>query len=325
MERMKPFTLAQSADWQTDDLHKLWAETSSAPLGNEVVALHAFLDYCRLLQDVRDSFRTQDSDSPFDRVFFFLRGGYFAFAYLNATFRLLDRAVVFGGLNHGVQPVQRLQDYLQGLASAARDKGERRLRLLVIDEVKSGSGMGRALNAIEGVLRKDEWRDAIDCDLTFYAIRPGPEMTLELHEATKRWGGTRRNGAPRLSIAIVHFAGHLPGYDSDRMCGIKRTSHSRNPQENYDLIKHATGKVRFVCSRSKPRIAFGQLERQCFVEYLSSVAFWLTNSPSGSIVKSIQSGVESHGCERCRECFIQVRKRSTPTPDLPSDEQPYQI
>ena len=279
MERMKPFTLAPSADWQTDDLHKLWAETSPAPLGNQVVALHAFLDYCRLLQDVRDSFRTQDSDSPFDRVFFFLRGGYFAFAYLNATFRLLDRAVIFGGLNHGVQPVQRLQDYLQGLASAARDKGERRLRLLVVDEVKSGSGMGRALNAIEGVLRKDEWRDAIDCDLTFYAIRPGPEMTPELHEATKRWGGTRRNGAPRLSIAIVHFAGHQPGYDSDRMCGIKRTSHSRSPQENYDLVKHATGKVRFVCSRSKPRIAFGQLDRQ-MLRRVSSECCFLANQQS---------------------------------------------
>jgi hypothetical protein len=53
---MKPIERLPSADWQTDDLHKLWAETSAESLGNEFVAIHAFLDYCRLLQDVRDSF-----------------------------------------------------------------------------------------------------------------------------------------------------------------------------------------------------------------------------------------------------------------------------
>jgi hypothetical protein len=313
---MKPIKRLPSADWQTDDLHVLWAEASAESLGNEFVAIHAFLDYCRLLQDVRDSFVMQDRQSPFDRVFFFLRGGYFAFAYLNMTFELLDRAVIFGGLNHGGQPVDRLKDYLRKLASAARDQGERRLRILVIDEVKSGTGMGRALKIIEGVLREEEWRDTVDCDLTFYAIRPGQKMTPELEGAAKRWSGARRNRAPGLSIAIVHFAGHLPGYDDDRRCGIKRTSDNRDSQKDYDLVKHATGKVRFVCNRAKPRIAFAQLEGQCLVEFLSNLAVWLTNKPTGSIISSIQFGVESRGCEHCRQCFTEVRKRSSVTSGL---------
>ena len=229
---------------------------------------------------------------------------------LNMTFHLIDRAVIFGGLNHGGYPADRLKAYVRKLASVARDRGERRLRLLVIDEVKSGSGMGRALNIIEGVLLENEYRDAIDCDLTFYAIRPGQEMTSELKAATKRWGRARRNDAPGLSIMIEHFAGHLPGYDSDRRCGIKRTSYDRDPEKTYDLVKHTTGKVRFLCNRSKPRIAFAEIERQCLVEYLSNLAFWLTNKPKGLIISSIQFGVESRGCERCKQSFGQVRERS---------------
>jgi hypothetical protein len=266
---------------------------------------------------VRDSFLIQDHQSRFDRVFFFLRGGYFA--YLNMTFHLIDRAVIFGGLNHGDAPADRLKAYVRKLVSAACDRGERRLRLLLIDEVKSGSGMGRALNIIEDVLLEDEYRDAIDCDLTFYAIRPGQEMTSELKAATKRWGGARRNGAPGLSITIEHFAGHLPGYDSDRRCGIKRTSYGRDPQKTYDLVKHTTGKVRFLCNRSKPRVAFAEIERQCLVEYLSNLAFWLTNKPTGLLTSSIQFGVESRECERCKQCFSQVRKRSGVTFSFTAD------
>jgi len=290
-----------SADWQTEDLHKLWETTSTQLLGAEVVAIHAFLDYCRVLQEVRDLFTQQNADCPFDRVFFFLRGGYFAFSYLNRTFRLLSRAVIFGGLNHGLEPGEKLQSYVRSLAEEARRSGQNRLRLLIIDEVRSGSGMGRIFKAIEAVLLEPSSCDSLQCELTFYAIRPSRMMPPALTEAVDKWGGRRKNAVPGLSISIHHFAGYLPGYDSDMRCGIRRTSFGHSPKESYELVKYSKGKVRFVCKSSKPRIAFASFEDTCFVEFLASCAFSLTNQSSGSFINSIQSGVDIHGCDLCKE------------------------
>lgn len=254
-----------------------------------------------MLQEVRDRFQQQDDERPFDRVFFFLRGGYFAFSYLNRVFHLLERAVIFGGLNHGRKPKEQLQSYVQSLAEEAHRSGQDRLRLLVIDEVESGSGMGRILKAIEAVLVEPNWKDSLHCDLTFYAIRPNRMMSPALMKAVGKWGGKRKKAAPRLSILIDHFAGYLLGYDDDMRCGIRRTSLGCAPKETYDLVKHAKGTVRFVCKPSKTRIAFASLEGGCLVEFLASVAFSLTNESSGCLFNSIQSGVNLHGCDLCKE------------------------
>lgn len=300
-----------SADWQTDDLHKLWRRTPTERLGNEVVAIHAFLDYCRILQELRDRFQQQDGSRQFDRVFFFLRGGYFAFAYLNVTFHLLQRAVIFGGLNHGRTPKEKLQSYVRSLAEAARHSGKHSLRLLVIDEVESGSGMGRILKAIEAVLLEPTWKHSLDCDLTFYAIRPRMEMSPALQAAVTKWTGERKYGAPKLSLSIEHFAGHLPGYDSDRRCGIRRTSLGYDPKENYDLVKYTKGKIRIVCKPSRKRIAFAQLEETCLVQFLAYLALSLTNEASGALLQSIRSGIDLYGCDLCKERLGHLRDRWT--------------
>lgn len=79
-----------SADWQTGELDRVWSKTPTEMLGSEIVALHGYLDYCRPLQELGCEFARQDAELRFENIFFFMRGGYFAFAYLNRVFQLLE-------------------------------------------------------------------------------------------------------------------------------------------------------------------------------------------------------------------------------------------
>jgi hypothetical protein len=299
-----------AASWETDDLQQRSKDTLSRSMGNETLPLHAFLDHCRLLQDLRDCFAVQDRLDRFDRVFFFLRGGNFAYVYLNETFQLMERAVILPGLNHAQRPQEKLQRCLRKLAPSA-SQGQRALRLLVIDEVESGSGMGRILKTFEEVVREPVWRASPQCELTFYTIRPRERMSIKLDEAIRKWSGYRRNAARQLSISFEHFSGHLPAYDSSRHSGIDTRSKGHEEQELYELVRHTEGKIRVVCSATKKRIAFAQLTgATTLVGFFAQLAFHLTNKKAGTLVQSIASGVNLRGCAVCKSRFERVRERS---------------
>lgn len=300
-----------AASWETDDLQERSKKTLPQNMGNEPLRLHAFLDHCRLLQDIRDRFAVQDGENRFDRVFFFLRGGYFAYVYLNQTFQLMERAVILPGLNHARRPPEKLRRCLRELARDSVSQGKSALRLLVIDEVESGSGMGRILKTFEQVVREPAWGTSLQCDLTFYAIRPGETVSIKLQEAIRKWSGDRRNSAKQLSITFEHFSGHLPGYDSSRLSGIKTVSKGHEEQELYEVVRHTEGKIRVICSATKKRIAFAQLIGvTTLVGYFAQLAFHLTNKKTGTLVESIGSGVNLHGCAVCKSQFERVRERS---------------
>jgi hypothetical protein len=300
-----------AASWETDDLQQRSKDTLSRNMGNESLRLHAFLDHCRLLQDIRDCFAVQDGANRFDRVFFFLRGGYFAYVYLNETFQLMERAVILPGLNHARRPQEKLRRCLRELAKSSASQGERTLRLLVIDEVESGSGMGRILKTFEEVVREQAWDASLQCELTFYTIRPREAISIKLQEAVQKWSGHRRNAAKQLSITFEHFSGHLPGYDSSRRSGINTGSKGHEEHELYELVRHTEGKIRVVCSATKKRITFAQLTgATTLVGYFAQLAFHLTNKKAGTLIESIASGVNLRGCAVCKSQFERVRKRS---------------
>jgi hypothetical protein len=302
---------ALAATWKTEDLQQRAPQTPSRSMGNETVTLHSFLDYCRLLQDVRDRFSVQDAANRFDSVFFFLRGGYFAYVYLNETFHLLERAVIFPGLNHARKPRLEFKQYLRSLAQSSVDEAKKTLRLLVIDEVESGSGMGRILKAVEEVVHEPTWGRDLQCQLTFYTMRPRQAMSPKLQEAVQKWTKERKNAAKQLSISFEHFAGFMPGYDSSRRCGIQTVSKGQDEHESYELIRNTEGKFRIICSSSKRHIAFAQLfGATTLVGYLAQLAFFLTNKKSGTYINSIASGVNLRGCAICKTRFAQVRQRS---------------
>lgn len=289
-----------SADWQTEDLDQLWSRTTTELLETREVSVHAFLDYCRVLQELRDWFLQQDSKQGFEKIFFFLRGGFFAYSYLNKIALLLDRAVIFGGLSHALGPEERFKEYLRSMLDVALKNGRTTIRILVVDEVKSGSGMGWILKAIRSVFDDPKQKVAVRCDLTLCAIRPDTAMSPELQKAVRSW--TREsNSESTVSVSVKHLAGTLLGYDDDILCGIRRSSLGDAGEESYDMVKHSEGVVNFVCQENDIGIAIiGLIRRTCLVETLAYTAFSLTEGKRNSLNRYIRSGIKIRGCETCK-------------------------
>jgi hypothetical protein len=244
--------------------------------------------------------------SPFDSILFFLRGGYFAFAYLNTTDELLERAVIFAGLSHGKQPEQQFEQWINARIQKASGG---RICLLVIDEVKSGSGMARVLGVFKRCLLDVKGGNGVECDLTFYAIRPQPEMSLNLRKVVAKWAKRHERHGSNFTVTIEHFAGSLLGYDDDVMCGIQRTSHSSSPSESYDMVRLSQGTLEFVCETSGAVVTAAFLVRSTLVEFLAACARSLTTLKTGTIVRTFIVGTEQNGCDRCKALLHRVRGR----------------
>lgn len=299
---------ASSASWHTTDLHELWEHTPPKAFATQQVSLHAFLDYCGVLQDVRAQFVRDESESPFDSIIFFLRGGYFAFSYLNTTETLLERAHIFAGLSHGIQPEQTLERWI--IACAQNECGER-IRLLVIDEVNSGAGMSRILKVFRRSLLTSALGRELQCHLKFYAIRPKSEMSADLRNVAANWGKRHERPRSTLTVEIEHFSGSLLGYDDDVMCGIERTSHSSSPSESYDMVRLNQGSLEFVCEASGVLVTTALLERGSLVEFLAACARSLTTTNNGAIVDTFVANVNQNGCDECKRLLHLVRGRRT--------------
>ena len=271
--------------------------------------MHAFLDYCRVLQELRDWFLQQESKQGFEKIFFFLRGGFFAYSYLNKIASLLDRAVIFGGLSHALGPEEKFKEYLRSMLDVSLKNGRTAVRILVVDEVKSGSGMGRILKAIRSVFDNPKQKVAVRCDLTLCAIRPDTAMSPALQKAVRSW--TRKsNPASAVSVSVKHLAGNLLGYDNDILCGIRRSSLGEAEEESYDMVKHSEGFVNFVCQENDTGIAIvGLLRRSCLVETLAYTAFSLTEGKRNALNRYIRSGVKIRGCEICKARLQRIGSR----------------
>ena len=292
-----------SADWRTENLEDLWKK--SKPLASACFhgSLHQFLEYCCLLRSIRQQFEIDDRAVGFDDYAFFLRGGYFAFKYLNMTSSMALKATIFGGLNHGRNPKLELPGFLNEFRKKALSRGKHCARLLIVDEVKSGSGMSAILTIVKESM--SGWPDSSRCDIyiCFYAIRPGPadQMTGRLQAAVSKWQGKHETNGGLLVVDIKHFAGPLPGYDCDRLCGVKRVSSSADQSEAYEIFKSVGGTVTLSCDVTKKHVFEASIGRGSLVEFLSSCAVAWTDGGGGTQSKNLAQRIRSFGCFSCRK------------------------
>jgi hypothetical protein len=297
------FTRAPSAQWLTEDLHALWQRTAPQPFSEWFVSLHMFLEYCRLLRRVREQFEIDDKAQTFDKCLFFLRGGYFAFAYLNLVTSMFPRAVISGGLNHGIRPKNRLLEFIRGLRAHCEGNTQERIRLLIVDEVKSGTGLGTALGLIRRAMQSRRGAPRCDIDVLFYAIRPGTETEMpdELRKTVEKWSGRHVTRTGVLNVCITHFAGVLIGYDNAPMCGIESTSAGWNEKEAYELVKLNGGRVSFTCQNNPENVVLClDIDSGCLVESLSYLAASWTTKPSSTVTQQLVAAVNSHSCTTCK-------------------------
>jgi hypothetical protein len=289
-----------SADWRTENLEERWTQIPAQEQFSWIGSFHKFMDYCRLLRVLREQLRQDLADSSFDGYAFFLRGGYFAFKYLNQTDTLPRRATIFGGLNHAVRPKEELPVWLDELFKDAEERGTTDLRLAIFDEVKSGTGLGTALRVVKNKLTSSA--KSLQVAIKFYAIRPGPhsEILGKLRATEEKWSRTHRAGEGSLSISITNFDGHLLSYDDDILCGVKRTNHNSAPRETYELVKLSGGDVTFICEETGLEILTALLtENACLVESLSAWAVALTTQPMSAVTANFWRASQHYGCPQC--------------------------
>lgn len=293
-----------SADWRTQNVEQLWSKTAPEDSAEFSGSLHDFLEYCCLLKRLRDHFETDRLAREFDGYSFFLRGGYFAFKFLNMTSSLALQATIFGGLNHGRHPKLELPCYISDLRYRALSNAKSLVDLLIVDEVKSGTGMGTILNIVKSTM--NAWPIWAKCDvkITFYAIRPGPadEITQKLESTVQKWQGEHATNGGLLSVDVIHFVGYLPGYDSERLCGVKCVSQSSDPVEAYAVYKSTGGIITLSCDKSKEAI-FEALIEGSLVEFLSSCAIAWTSNTANELRKGLHSKIELYGCTSCKELY----------------------
>lgn len=304
----KKITLRPSADWRTDNLHELWANEDMGELIHADGSLHVFLQYCYLLRSVRHQFETDDSTTHFDGCCFFLRGGYFAFTYLNMTSSMALRATIFGGMNHGRHPKTEIPRYIGELRDKARNAGKKTVELVIVDEVKSGSGMGQVLRLIKNAMDARSQTTACDVRISFYAIRPGQaeQMTEKLRDTVKKWHGTHRTVGGQLCVEIRHFAGPLLGYDHDLLCGIRTQSKNSDEKEAYKLVKVSGGDVTLRCDSTDYPVIQAEIDKNCLVEFLSCCAVSWTCKPSSALSTTLAQNIEANGCFLCKELYMKA-------------------
>jgi hypothetical protein len=304
---MSPFRIKRhpSADWRTESLHELWSQTAGGQFVRAEASLHRFLQYCILLRNVRNQFESDDQLQHFDRCAFFLRGGYFAFAYLNMTSSMAERATIFGGLNHGRHPKLELPRFLDELRDQARELGKNYANLMIADEVKSGTGLATVLKLVEQSM--NDWEPS-PCNLQIhsYAIRPGSEDEISdgLRNVVTNWSDDRRTKGGQLQVKFHHFAGPLFGYDNDLLCGIRRLSKGADLMEGYELVKLSGGEVSLRCDITLKPVIFLNIDASCLVEFLSNCAVeWTSNTPR-TLARILKQSIESHGCATCMEFYL---------------------
>jgi Zn ribbon nucleic-acid-binding protein len=305
----KTIKRAPSADWRTEDLHSLWQRTGTFQFDDAPYSLHDFLQYCVLLQNLRRKFEHDDRAHQFDACAFFLCGGYFAFKYLNLTSSLRLRGAIFGGLRHATQPEHEFAKFIAEIRETVKAAGRQQVELFVCEEVKSGTGMGRAMRIINESMEAAS--DDCSFSVEFYAIRPGTadQMSDHLRATASKWQGDHKTPTGTLRINITHFAGSLPTYDSPILRGVEVTSTSQDDQEGYEMLKLSDGTVSFWCEQDKtePVIQI-PVQDTCLVEMMSACAVSWTTKSESILTQSLKTSIAGRSCPICKALLQRMQQ-----------------
>jgi hypothetical protein len=218
------------------------------------------------------------------------------------------RATIFGGLNHGRHPKLELPRFVDELRNKALSGGRRCVDLLIVDEVKSGTGMGTVLNLVEKSM--SDWPASSRCDINvhFYAISPGSanQMTHKLRAAVSKWQGKHKTNGGVLSVDVRHFLGRLPVYDCPRLRGVERVNRSADLSEAYEVLKSVGGAVRLSCDFSKKCVFERCLGESPLVEFLSYCAEACTCEPRSAVSKLLAQQIRLSGCPTCDVLYLKA-------------------
>jgi hypothetical protein len=133
-------------------------------------------------------------------------------------------------------------------------------------------------------------------------------MMADLQVAVRKWHGKHETKGGLLSVDIKHFAGPLPGYDSDLLCGVKRVSYSGDQSEAYEIVKSVGGSVRLSCDSTKKNVFETSIGDGSLVESLSYYAWAWTCDSESVVSQNLIRQIELSGCSTCRELYLEAAR-----------------
>jgi len=287
-----------SAEWigPQVNVHELWLQAQPASGAPIDLDLHTFLRYCHLLKRIKVQFERWDGDHFFDACLFFLRGSFGIWAYLNTESDLQLRSTMCGGLRHDREFVTAFQLWLRSAFERTVKEGRSTLDLLVLDEVKSGTGLGHQLNSIEEVLKN--WDQvALTVNISYMAVAPPNWKRKELPLAFRKWQKPRGCGQSHLRVQFKCFMGPLIAYDNDRLLGIAQASTS----QGYQVIRHEGGVITLSCPRTGPQSSILTLCPSAEQNItIGGVVAAIASAKKGVVCETLKAKIRAYGCPVCQ-------------------------
>jgi hypothetical protein len=278
------------------NVHELWFQTQPEPGTLVDLDLHTFLRYCYLLKRIKENFERWDGDRFFDSCLFFLRGALGIWAYLNTESNLQFRSTICGGLQHDPEFVKAFKVWLRSTFEGTVKEGRTTLDLLLLDEVKSGTGLGHQLNLIKGVL--DSWDQAsFKVRILYMAVAPPDWKRRELPQALRKWQRPRQCGHSYLQVKFECFMGPLIAYDDDQLLGLAQAS----PSQPYRVIRPEGGLIALSCPRTGPQSSNLELcpsKGQNIT--IGGVVAAIASAKKSIVCEVLKSKIRASGCPVCQ-------------------------
>ncbi len=301
-----------SAAWETEPVPDIWRATEPIEPEREELSAHDFFRYALLLKAMRLRFEEEDAIAWFDDALFFLRGGYEFFCYLNLSSRMTMRARIFGGLNHGRRPAQRLTDWFVRFVGEARARGVQSLDVFVAEEVNSGSSAHRTMNVLRDALKVVPPGDRVVVDFNYY-LACTDESVFDVDtfrrevEAKREFEG---NGVVIRNVFRL-FRGPILSYDEEKYSGLRKVSVGGDPVEQYRAVRYRASTFHLTCPDTHEQplwVAPGMNDVDNFAGVLVLNLLGVGEAIAHRIT---EERLERQSCAICKDLFRELRAPPT--------------
>lgn len=281
-------------------IHAKWHQLYSKKVRVPKVDLdaHVFCEHVALLRKLKLKFDGLDAKNGFDDIWFFLRGGFPYFAFLNTSSRMKLRAIVFPGLAVPDIKTKYFTHRVEGVLKRAIRLRLQRIDIAAIDEVDSGSGMNRLHKLLARTIAKVDSVARAHLRVVVHRImvkrkKGTPKIQLK---------ATLRKTFPAFSnisaaYRDVILEGEMLGYDDAEILGLVRSSktHRYRPKLYSAAVFHLT------CPRTQGAIYESEPVDNDIPTFISGFSSDLASGKSHFGTQFLIRGLRLSKCNICKK------------------------
>jgi hypothetical protein len=198
-------------------------------------------------------------------------------------------------------------------------RGHSRIDVLIVDEIKSGSGVNRILKLLEAATARiatDLPAARLSINFVFYiAAIEGANFEEESFIATLDANDRRLYQCGGLTVynRFTLFRGPLLTYDAEDFSGLRVLSEGADEVESYGCIKFTVPSVEITCPNTGRSVYTCSPGSNDFPTFLGvTILEWLGQIGSDISYEHLGERIMRDGCEECRAAYAKLRSESQP-------------